>query len=130
MTLSHGLKVDWVLQQAPDWAIQPGCTQVPQAKALSQFATAVFKRYGTKLSSMEIGNEEWGFEGVTTCKTPQNYAGVYNPVHDALRKAGYNGLVGTFGYTHYSSVSEISNMLSSGSSSDIRTAVSIREGDT
>jgi hypothetical protein len=108
MSLAHGLKIDWALQAPPTWEIQPGCQQVPQAAPLASYAVRVFQRYGSAISAMEVGNEEWSFDHVLACRSPQNYAGVFNTVAQALRNAGYHGLIGMFGYTNYDTVEQIS----------------------
>jgi hypothetical protein len=113
LAAKYGILPDVVLQNPPDSALQPGCTQVPTPSATSNYALQLFQRYGNAMKSVEVLNEEPSFEQNAACKTAQVYIPILQSVHDALRNAGYVGLIGMFGYTNYSSVQEVSDWFTS-----------------
>lgn len=109
-----GIFPDVVLQNPPDSALQPGCTQVPTASSITDYALQLYGRYGNQMKSVEVLNEEPSFDqGNASCRTAATYIPILKSVHDALRNAGYTGLLGMFGYTNYSSVAEVSDWFTS-----------------
>lgn len=113
LAAKYGILPDVVLQNPPTSALQPGCTQVPTASSITAYALQLFQRYGNAIKSVEVLNEEPSFEKNPTCKTAQVYIPILKAVHDALRNAGYTGLIGMFGYTNYNNVVQVSSWFTS-----------------
>lgn len=113
LAAKYNISPDVVLQNPPDSALQPSCTQVPTAQATANYALQLFQRYGNAMKSVEVLNEEPSFEKNPACKTAQVYIPILKAVHDALRTAGYTGLIGMFGYTNYDSTQQVSDWFTS-----------------
>jgi hypothetical protein len=106
----YGIYPDIVLQNFADADLQPGCTQVPTPTAATNYALQIFQRYGNAAKSIEVLNEEPSFDkGEASCKTAATYIPILRSVHDALRNAGYTGLLGMFGYTNYDTTQQVSD---------------------
>ena len=112
--VQHNLQVDFPLQFAepgkqpdPEDFSSTGCTSTPTGSAMSDYGVAVANKFGTELSAIEIGNEEYSpgrFNWTGSCGDPATAASTYTQVvktaYPAI-KAVFSGKVGMYGITSY-----------------------------
>lgn len=108
VAVAHGIKVDYAMQHFASWDLDSTCS-LPTAQAESNFASLLLQRYGSKISAIEVGNEEWTF----TSQSCKDRADLYDPVLEAASKTirgfGLGTLVGMYGFTGYQSMTPITN---------------------
>lgn len=123
---NHGLLADLAIQHAPSWdqssqtckdqsGGQTGDT-LPNAADENRFATQLVTRYNTTggggyqfghIAFIEAGNEEWSF---SKCQyDPTVYEPVLKAVYTAVKGIDSSVYVGMFGYTHYTTTSQITS---------------------
>jgi hypothetical protein len=114
--VSHGLEVDFPLQWAdpqnkPDQEdfSSTGCTSFPTPSAMEDYGLAVAQEFGSEISSIEMGNEEYSpgkYNWNGACGDPQTAATAYSqvastaylPIKDACGcKVGMYGITGYVG---------------------------------
>lgn len=104
---SHNINVSWVLYSAPDWAIEPGTNGMWTGAGMADWARRVYARYGNRIDSFEIGNEDPFFGETTLGASGANYAQISFPVACQLRTMGFAGPIVTAGYTNYNTTAQI-----------------------
>eukprot|EP01044_Picomonas_judraskeda_P025533 COSAG03_NODE_7432_length_919_cov_1.254878_1_plen_290_part_10 len=110
-----GIKVNFDILIAPDWALEqtcdptrPGKKVLPGATEFAKFASTLAKRYDGNdgrpyIDAYEVGNEEfdnyWGGNWTASlpCRQPQLYAPVLKATYQAIKAVNPKALVGFSG---------------------------------
>lgn len=98
--VGSGLKIILTLEGFASWWLDPTCG-LPTAAGMQSWGYQVINRYGSEISGVEMGNEEFSFVS-GSCRAASIYYGVISNAYTYLKSLHSGLTIGSGAYTNYS----------------------------